>query len=951
MKKILSIFALLMTIVIGAKADDVYKLQLNGADAEYINGTKSASLTYFSKSGKHNFNSKFNGCTYDGVSYTNGLKMEGDTNLSWTSTAVSTVVIVQSTWSDKTINFDGTALAVADAASITGGRVYTISNVAAGSHSVTRGSGESGVFAIYVTEASSKTITNITLDGVKIDGSTAAETTDYTISGTTITLTGSYSIAPEVSLIEKTTYDEGDPTTKDIAVTLTKGEAYFTGTATIGAGTDYETEYTVQVPVSTDATLEADVTALSVSSLKVATGTAKFNVVGANLTGESVSLAFDSAVNGLTVSPASIEVTDGEVNQEVTISYYSTEDVAATNVNLTITSAGVDAITIPVTYSSTAGIEDVTPVSETTTWDWSTAASATIASPDANNVVVLANSDGWASTFNAEAIAAKASNFWSSKSAYKYCQASILKFNAAVDGKVSVYFSNTGSKSEYRWLAVNNVVTEYKSKTEDEVSALDIPVTANQDVVIEAIMGTSAETAPEYTAANTMLNFRKVVFTVSSGKEACDLAVSASATVETNATTNVSYTTSSTGAVTVESSDETVATATVDQVNKIITIAGHKVGSATITVSQAEDDDYDAGSKAITVTVSMPSPVAKALPYTEDFTTWAGTTFSSGASDNIDVINGIYFRSKSSSKQFSASANGVTFPNNNYSSSYFMGILLSGIEGKIKVTAVADMGETTDSKPSITYAFTAGATEIGSAPSGTKVTAADNAGAIEFIIDCDEENAVLYLGRGSSNAYDQTIKSITIENVADEVVTVGQTGFATIGLPFATTLPEGVTGYKATAAEGSTVTLAEVASGTEIASNTGLIIVATPGNYTFAPIAGVKAMTNNLLKATGSSSISATAEGDFYYFAIIDSTNKKVGFKKCSATATLAANKAYLPGTGLSANSLTLKFADDATAINGINANDNANSAAPLKVIKNGQLFIGNYNVAGARVK
>ena len=151
MKKLFTLLTLLLCVASSAWAGDVYKFQLNGDNKEFINGTESGTPTFFKwNTAKHNFNTKFNGCTYDGVSYTKGLKMEGATEVSWTSTATSTVIIVQSTWSSNTIKFDNTELAIADAEAITGGRVYTISGVDAGNHSVTRGSGESGVFAITV---------------------------------------------------------------------------------------------------------------------------------------------------------------------------------------------------------------------------------------------------------------------------------------------------------------------------------------------------------------------------------------------------------------------------------------------------------------------------------------------------------------------------------------------------------------------------------------------------------------------------------------------------------------------------------------------------------------------------------------------------------------------------------------------------------------------------------
>lgn len=165
-QKFTYLLSLMLMCILGASnavAADTYKLSFNDSSKKpgvvTLNGTVQASSTYFGyNADKHNYNTKFNGCTYDGVSYSVGLKMEGATSLTWTSTEKANVTIVQSTWSEHTIKFDGEALEVADAVAITGGRVYTITNVAAGDHSITRGSGESGLFAIVVAYASSEAV-------------------------------------------------------------------------------------------------------------------------------------------------------------------------------------------------------------------------------------------------------------------------------------------------------------------------------------------------------------------------------------------------------------------------------------------------------------------------------------------------------------------------------------------------------------------------------------------------------------------------------------------------------------------------------------------------------------------------------------------------------------------------------------------------------------------------
>jgi len=172
-QKFTYLLSLMLMCILGASnamAADVYKLSFHDSSKKpgtvYLNGTVQSSSDYFSyNADKHNYNTKFNGCTYDGISYSTGLKMEGATQITWTSTEKANVTIVQSTWSDKTIKFDGTELAIADASAITGGRVYTIADVEAGDHSVTRGGGESGIFAIIV-------------EGISSDPAALAITTD-----------------------------------------------------------------------------------------------------------------------------------------------------------------------------------------------------------------------------------------------------------------------------------------------------------------------------------------------------------------------------------------------------------------------------------------------------------------------------------------------------------------------------------------------------------------------------------------------------------------------------------------------------------------------------------------------------------------------------------------------------------------------------------------------------
>lgn len=87
--------------------------------------------------------------------------MEGSTVIKFSTTGASVVTIVQSTWSEKTIKLDGNELAIASATAGTGCRIYTVANVAAGDHTISRGSGENGLFFIQVDVADSRTATSL----------------------------------------------------------------------------------------------------------------------------------------------------------------------------------------------------------------------------------------------------------------------------------------------------------------------------------------------------------------------------------------------------------------------------------------------------------------------------------------------------------------------------------------------------------------------------------------------------------------------------------------------------------------------------------------------------------------------------------------------------------------------------------------------------------------------
>lgn len=368
------------------------------------------------------------------------------------------------------------------------------------------------LYQIRFGKTPSKTIATQAFAGVKKGSTELTEGTDYTISSTTITLAEAYKAATaptDVKLINHITYTDSSEEDQDVDVTLAKNGDYFEGSEFIGL-----TEYTVKVPVDVTPTLEADKASLAVISTKAGKGTATIQLTGANLTGDA-SVAFASAVDGLTITPATITLTDGAVNQTFTVTYQSFVDVAENSVNLTFT-VGAKSVVIPITYSSTAAITTITDVSTAKEWDFSKAGSADIESPANGTLIPFANVDGFKSGFDYESLAGNAQYFYYNSN--KAFQGIELKFHTTVAGYITVEFSNTGGGTRpYRHLYVNGVDTNKKSKTTDKVKAENIAVDAG-DVSLKGMMedGDNNPTTPN------MLRIYKVTFVPSDPAPYCD---------------------------------------------------------------------------------------------------------------------------------------------------------------------------------------------------------------------------------------------------------------------------------------------------------------------------------------------------------------------------------------------------------------------------------------------
>lgn len=168
--------------------------------------------------------------------------------------------------------------------------------------------------------------------------------------------------------------------------------------------------------------------------------------------------------------------------------------------------------------------------------------------------------------------------------------------------------------------------------------------------------------------------------------------------------------------------------------------------------------------------------------------------------------------------------------------------------------------------------------------------------------------------------------------------------YATLNLPYASTLPTGVTAYKA-AVEGSTVNLTEYkTAGNVLPANTPVLLTATTdGEKTFAPATYAAAEGTGFKGTLGATTVAAN---NTY---ILSKKNGKVNFFALDETNnTIKANKAYLVVSGGAAQALNFNFGNTTgiqnAAVEGVNANAPLFDLSGRRVVKavKGGIYIQN---------
>lgn len=169
--------------------------------------------------------------------------------------------------------------------------------------------------------------------------------------------------------------------------------------------------------------------------------------------------------------------------------------------------------------------------------------------------------------------------------------------------------------------------------------------------------------------------------------------------------------------------------------------------------------------------------------------------------------------------------------------------------------------------------------------------------------------------------------------------------YATLNLPYASTLPTGVTAYKATV-EGTTVNLTEYKTENQVLpANTPVLLTATTaGSKTFAP-AAYEAADNT----TGFQGTLAATAVDATNTYILSQKDGKVNFFALDETNnTINANKAYLVVPAGGAQALNFNFGNTTgiknAAVEGVNANAPLFDLSGRRVVKavKGGIYIQN---------
>lgn len=412
----------------------------------------------------------------------------------------------------------------------------------------------------------------------------------------------------------------------------------------------------------------------------------------------------------------------------------------------------------------------------------------------------------------------------------------------------------------------------------------------------------------------------------------------ASVTLDPEQTSQITWTTASSGDVTIESSDASVAT--VSEFGLITAVA---YGTATITVRQAADAEYFAGSFTVSVSVNK---VRKSTAVTGEFvldtTNGTQTSGSYTSTDGSVILEGsidsgsstFYDLKDSHFKHYSDIT--FTLPTNYpVSSVWFVGYANGKSDATITLKKVDGENVTEQS---------------GTLIKKDQIPATDCVG---FELENDATESMVINVSAQSRGY-------FILNPAAQNITMTQVGtnyYASYYSAGEVTIT-GATAYTAELdAVNNKLVLTECAGGV-VGGRTGVILIGNSASATATPsFTGASKNQGDLIgvaqKEVAMASYYAGSTSAANKVFVLGAEGGKAGLYKYTGT-NLGVNKAYLYNESLaSAPSLSFDFGDNTTAINGVNAEQVKFELK--KFFENGRMVIENngmrYNAAGQQLK
>ena len=406
------------------------------------------------------------------------------------------------------------------------------------------------------------------------------------------------------------------------------------------------------------------------------------------------------------------------------------------------------------------------------------------------------------------------------------------------------------------------------------------------------------------------------------------------------------------GTVTYSSDNESVAT--VDATGKV---TGVKVGTANIKANFAGDATYSAAeeiSYAITVTLPALTPVSNKIWTVKDAALLAEYPVNNSTKTKditaTNVIDNMEIVATSSKKMTMAyNANAATHADLPEGLTYRFQTL--GMPGSDSDARYLHFKAAANSKVSAYFIQgTAGVNVAGYSlgtldsenPTGICTNTAGDTGKMVFATGDTETDVYLYSASEGNSKGVQYI-AVKVEPAATASVTLNAKGFATYSSDCAFAF-SGAKAYKMALNESAKTMVGTEVNG-EIAAGEGILFKGEAGaTVTITLTSGAPSLAGNSLKGSTQADGRLAEKPEFCYALSGDT------FKTFTGDA-LFANKAFFATENAIAQSFDIVFEEgEATAVDAI-AEANANAAAPVKVIKNGKLYIGNFNVAGQQVK